>query len=89
MAAYLLGRRLYPDQYSVALSRQDLKNLEQPHFHTHLSHLPEKLHQLSEFIFWPGRLNAQLFARIIEPLPGDHKDHPLRGLAIRVGALGL
>ncbi len=59
----------------------------QPEFHTHSCPRAEKLHCISEAILLPARLNLQLVARVIQPLPGKNKDSYLLGIAIRIASL--
>ncbi len=59
----------------------------QPNYYTHTSPHAERLHAISEAIFLPARLNVQLAARIIQPLPGKDKDSYFIGVAIRIASL--
>jgi endonuclease/exonuclease/phosphatase family metal-dependent hydrolase len=87
MTTYPLANTLYSNQYSVVTAKQHLHTLKSHIFCTHISSRAEKLHRLSKAIFIPASFNAQLLGYVIEPLPGKHKDYPLKGLMIRVVAL--
>ncbi len=89
MAIYPTANLVYSAQYSTVVDQKHLQNLEDPNFHTHTSIHAERLHRLSETVLLPGRWNAQLLGRVIQPLPGKTKDHPLWGIAVRMTSVVL
>lgn len=84
MTVIPFASHLYSTDYKVLVGQRPLKKCKRSEFHTHTSDYAERLHWISESLFLPARWNLQLFARIIQPLPGADKDHFLWGLAIRV-----
>jgi len=73
-----------------AMHEQKEDNPRQAEFHTHYNCWAERLHQLSEALLLPARTNAQWLARVIQPLPGEHKDyHPLLQITARIAFLAL
>lgn len=81
LPATTFALRRYPIAYEAELP--DLTN-KSGEYHTHTAAWAEKLHGWSETILKPGRLYAQLLARVIEPHPGANKDHVLSGIVIRI-----
>ncbi len=70
-----LAKRDYSKGYQVALNQENLNELASKNFTTHTSVHAERLHKVSEFLFYPARISAQLLGRAIMPNPGKNKDY--------------
>lgn len=83
MTSKTFANYLYSDRYTTSGWH------EQNEYHTHVSKKMEKLHAASMLVGQPASLCTQLLARVIQPLPGEDKDHYLKGMGIRIGAFAL
>jgi hypothetical protein len=70
----------YDDHYKTLITTQGFSS----DYKTHTSIHAERLHSVSQALFLPGRLFLQNMARVIEPTPGQYKDHMLWRLIIRI-----
>lgn len=77
------------NSYAFEYSAGELEQKHSDSFSIHTSEWGEVFHRIAEIIFIPTDVTLQLFAYTIEPLPGENKEHVLRGIAIRITALAL
>lgn len=75
---------LYPMPYSV---EREMEASESKEYLTHTSIHAERLHAISKVILQPVSWNLELLGRVIQPLPGENKDHVLWGVIVRIAAL--
>lgn len=63
----------YSDDYSIHLSTNDLRLVEQSVYSTHTSKWAETARAISQFLLLPWRKSLQLIGHAIEPSPGANK----------------
>lgn len=85
----MLAKALYPKNYSVVFSNENLQNTAANKFRTHREIGHAKLHRISEALAMPMCWNTELLARVIQPLPGANKEGNVKRVAIKIVALVL
>lgn len=76
----------YDETQQIAVPENVKQDLQTSEYTTHTSIHAENLHAVSQALFLPGRLFLQNVSKVIEPTPGEYKDHLIWRLTTRISS---
>lgn len=77
-----------PEKNHYYLKKSELDEISRSEYRTHFPNQKsaELSYQIANAFFIPWKTTLSLMSRVVQPLPGQGKEHPIKGLFIQVGS---